>query len=85
MVIDESKLMGQQVQYLDHLSMPQIGTIIDWRPHKEASDVMLLAVICKEEAYNEQEYTYQDKLTGEVRTVLIDRLVRSDECKLIEE
>ena len=29
MVVEGINLMGRQVRYLDHLSMPQIGTIID--------------------------------------------------------
>lgn len=85
MYATSDNLMGRQVRYLDRLLMPQIGTIIDWKPHKSKADVMVLAVICTEESYNDNEYTYQDKLTGEIRTVLIDQFVNSDECELLED
>ena len=85
MVVEGINLMGRQVRYLDHLSMPQIGTIIDWKPHNTKPEVMILAVINVREKLNEEPYTYMDKISGVTRTIKIDMLVNSDECTLIEE
>lgn len=79
------QIIGSRVSYLDDLLFPQIGTIIDYRPHKSLSDVLYLSLINDREYLNQTEYSYIDKIDKQPKTVLIDCIRRSDECNVLVE
>ena len=79
------QIIGSRVSYLDDLLFPQIGTIIDYRPHKSLSDVLYLALINDREYLNQTEYSYIDKIDSQSKAVLIDCIRRSDECNVLVE
>ena len=83
MVVEGINLMGRQVRYLDHLSMPQIGTIIDWKPHNTKPEVMILAVINVREKLNEEPYTYMDKIEAELKILFTkkDKEIKEREAR----